>query len=182
MSKNHRWWALAAVPVLGLIFFSTHQTGALWSDTKTLDAGTITAGTLDIAVGAGGTTQANYPFTALAKSGMTPGEFAQAPLTVRNSGNVAMRYRLQNANQSNPAVPLTLTVSTVPNEAACPATGNPTGATQLYSGAMVGAQVPQLRTLAPGASEVLCMRGTLDSSATQNASTTATFTFTAEVG
>ncbi|WFR72162.1 hypothetical protein P9209_27500 [Prescottella defluvii] len=79
---------------------------------------------------------------------MTPGAFAQAPLTVRNSGNVAMKYRLQNAIQSNPAVPLTLTVSTVPNEAACPATGNPTGATQLYSGPMVGAQMPQLRILA----------------------------------
>lgn len=171
------------MPVLGLIFFSTQQTGALWSDTENIAMGdSITSGTLDISVGSGGTTQATYPFTALAKSGMTPGAFAQAPLTVRNTGDVAMKYRLQNANQSNPAVPLTLTVSTVPNEASCPATGNPSGATQLYSGAMAGAQMPQLRTLAPGASEVLCMRGTLGSSAAQNASTTATFTFTAEVG
>ncbi|PTR28718.1 hypothetical protein C8K36_10379 [Rhodococcus sp. OK519] len=182
MSKNHRWWALAAVPVVGLIFFSTQQTGALWSGTQNLNGGTVTSGTLDIAVGAGGTTMSNYPFTALAKSGMIPGSFAQAPLTIRNSGDVAMKYRLQNGAQSNPAVPLTLTVATVANEAACPATGNPSGATQVYTGALIGAQMAQLRTLTPGTSEVLCMRGAIGDNAAQNANTTATFTFAAEVG
>lgn len=183
MSKNHRWWALAGASVLGLIFFSTQQTGALWSDTETIAGGdTVTSGTLDIAVGAGGTAQSDYAFTALAKSGMTPGTFAQAPLTVHNSGNVAMRYRLQNGAQSNPAVPLALTVSSVASEGACPATGSPTGATPLYSGALVGAQMPAWRSLAPGAAEVLCLRGGITETAAQNASTTATFTFAAEVG
>lgn len=184
MSKNHRWWALAGASVLGLIFFSTQQTGALWSDTEDLtgSGASITAGKLDIAVGAGGTAQSDYDFTALAKAGMMPGEFAQAPLTVQNSGNVAMQYRLQNGVQSNPAVPLALTVSSVPSEGECPATGEPTGATQLYSGALVGAQMPQWRTLAPGASEVLCLRGGISETAAQNATTTATFTFAAEVG
>ncbi|MGW9569103.1 hypothetical protein [Prescottella equi] len=182
MSKNHRWWALAAAPVLGLIFLSTQQTGALWSDTENLPDATITAGKLDIAVGSGGTAQSNYPFTALAKAGLTPGGYAQAPLTVRNSGNVAMKYRLQNGTQSNPAVPLTLTVSTVTDEASCPATGSPSGATQVYTGALIGAQMSQLRTLAPGASDVLCLRGAIGDSAAQNAETTATFTFAAEVG
>ncbi|QBJ98774.1 hypothetical protein ERC79_16445 [Rhodococcus sp. ABRD24] len=170
------------MPVLGLIFFSTQQTGALWSGTENLDAGTITAGTLDIAVGSGGTAQSDYAFTALAKSGMMPGDFAQAPVTVQNSGNVAMKYRLQNGVQSNPAVPLALTLSTVPSEGACPATGNPSDATPLYSGALVGAQIPLWRTLAPGASEVLCLRAGISDEAAQNATTTATFTFAAEVG
>ncbi|MGO4201774.1 hypothetical protein AB4Z09_08405 [Rhodococcus sp. TAF43] len=183
MSKNHRWWALAAVPALGLIFFSTQQTGALWSDSKSLAGGTITSGTLDIGVGAGGTTQSNFAFSALGKTNLIPGGFAQAPLTVRNSGNVPMKYRLQNVAQSDAAVPLTLTVSTVGSEAACPADANPTGATQLYSGAMVGAQTPtspQWRTLGSGASEVLCLRGTVGAAAIQGASTTATFTFASE--
>ncbi|ORL84001.1 hypothetical protein MPC38_05070 [Prescottella equi] len=171
------------MPVVGLIFFSTQQTGALWSDAQNIAGGdTITSGKLDIAVGSGGTVQSDYPFTALAKAGMMPGEFAQAPLTVHNSGNVAMRYRLQNGVQSNPAVPLALTVSSVASEGACPTTGSPTGATPLYSGALVGAQMPAWRTLAPGTAEVLCLRGGITETAAQNASTTATFTFAAEVG
>lgn len=184
MSRNHRKWLLAAAPVVGLIFFSTQQTGALWSSTETIAVGeTITSGKLDIAVSSGGgTAQSDYDFTALAKAGMTPGDFAQAPLTVHNSGNITMRYRLQNGVQSNPAVPLALTVSSVPSEGACPATGNPDDATQLYSGALVGAQMPQWRTVAPGASEVLCLRGGISDTAAQNATTTATFTFAAEVG
>lgn len=183
MFKNHRRWALAAVPVLGLIFFSAQQTGALWSDSKSFAGGTITSGTLDIGVGAGGASQSSYAFSALGKAGLMPGGFAQAPLTVRNSGNVTMKYRLQNVAQSNAAVPLTLTVSKVAAEGDCPAAAAPAGATQLYNGPMIGAQTPTLpawRTLGAGAAEVLCLRGTVGAAETPGASTTATFTFASE--
>ncbi|AQA24553.1 putative secreted protein [Rhodococcus sp. MTM3W5.2] len=181
MSNKTRWLAIGGAAVVGVALMSAQQTGALWSKSVAVDAGAIHAGILDLSVGQGGTT--NYPFSALAGANLMPGAYAQAPVTIYNSGNVLMKYRLQNAAQSNAAVPLELTVSMVGSESACPAQGDPAGATQLYAGAMIGAQAPaapEWRTVQPGASEVLCLRGTVGAAAAPSASTTATFTFAAE--
>ncbi|WP_430331107.1 hypothetical protein [Rhodococcus sp. ACT016] len=178
MSKNHRWWALAAVPVVGLIFFSTQQTGALWSDTENLAGGTITAGTLDIGVGAGGTTSSAYTLSNFGKAGLVEGGFSQTPLTVKNSGNVPMKYRLSGVTQSNTTLPLTLDVWRVANEAACAATGTPAG-TSLYSGNMNGASIAAWQTVPPNATEVLCLRGTVAAGAGPGVSSTTQFKFDA---
>lgn len=182
MSNKTRWLAFAGAAVAGIALISAQQTGALWSQTVPVgDGATIHSGILDLSVGQGGT--ADYPFSALAGANLFPGGYAQAPVTIYNSGNVLMKYRLQSASQSNTAVPLDLTVSTVAAESACPAQGAPTGATQIYQGPMVGAQAPsapQWRTVQPGASEVLCLRGTVGAAAAANASTTAAFSFVAE--
>lgn len=167
------------MPVVGLIFFSTQQTGALWSDTENLAGGTITAGTLDIGVGAGGTTSSAYTLSNFGQTGMAEGGFSQTPLTVKNSGNVPMKYRLSGVTQSNTALPLTLDVWRVANEAACPATGTPTGGTSLYSGNMNGASIVSWQTVQPNATEVLCLRGTVATGAGSGVSSTTQFKFDA---
>ncbi|WP_027503340.1 hypothetical protein [Rhodococcus sp. UNC363MFTsu5.1] len=181
MSNKTRWLAFGGAAIVGVALMSAQQTGALWSQTQTVDGGTIHSGILDLSIGGSGVS--NYPFSALAKANGGPGDYAQAPVTIYNSGDVLMKYRLQNAAQSNSAVPLNLTISAVANEAACPAQGAPAGATQIYDGPMIGAQAPtapQWRSVQPGASEVLCLRGTVGAAAQPSASTTATFTFAAE--
>ncbi|CRK50716.1 conserved exported hypothetical protein [Rhodococcus sp. RD6.2] len=177
MSNKTRWLVIGGAAVVGVGLLSAQQTGALWTQSQTVDAGTIHSGVLDLSVGGNGLN--SYPFTALAGANLMPGGYAQAPVKVYNSGNVLMKYRLLNGSQSNPAVPLDLTASIVPNEAACPATGSPAGATQLYSGPLIGAQFAE-RTVQPGATEVLCLRGTIGAAAAHSQSTTATFTFSAQ--
>ncbi|MFC9789091.1 hypothetical protein [Rhodococcus sp. NPDC127528] len=177
MSNKTRWLAIGGAAVVGVALLSAQQTGALWTQSQTVDAGTIHSGILDLSVGGSGLS--SYPFTALAGANLMPGGYAQAPVKVFNSGNVLMRYKLLNGVQSNSAVPLDLTASIVANEAACPTTGNPTGATQVYSGPLIGASFAE-RTVQPGGTEVLCLRGTVGASAAPSQSTTATFTFSAQ--
>ncbi|WP_137723400.1 hypothetical protein [Prescottella subtropica] len=175
MSKNHRWWALAAAPAVGLIFFSAQQTGALWSDTETLPGATITAGTLNIGVGAG-----SFTLDSFGKTGLAAGGYSQTPLTVKNTGDVPTQYRLSNVTQSDAALPLTLKVWEVANEASCPATGDPTGTpTQIYDGNMIGASTALRPALQSGAETVLCLRGTVATGAGAGLTSTTTFTFDA---
>ncbi|MET3641234.1 hypothetical protein ABIC73_002819 [Prescottella equi] len=178
MSKIHRWWALAAVPVVGLIFFSAQQTGALWSDTQNLPGGTITAGTMDIGVGVGGSTSSTFALSNFGKDKLLEGGYSQTPLTVKNSGNVPTKYRLSGVTQTNAALPLTLKVWRVADEGACTATGDPVG-TSLYSGPMIGASVATWQTLQPNNSEVLCLRGTVGPGAGPDISSKASLTFDA---
>ncbi|RVW05624.1 hypothetical protein [Rhodococcus xishaensis] len=178
MSNKTRWLAIGGAAIVGVAFWPTLGTGALWGQTQTLNPGTISSGTLDLAVGSAGVS--DYAFEALGKDGLGAGDYAQAPLSIYNSGDVVMKYRLQDANQSNPGVSLDLKVSVVASEDACSEEGDPAGASVVYDGPMIGAQAPEWRTVEPGASEVLCMRGTVGEDAEQNASTTATFTFAAE--
>ncbi|AOW92858.1 hypothetical protein BFN03_09770 [Rhodococcus sp. WMMA185] len=181
MSNKTRWVAVGGAAVAGVALMSSQQTGALWSQTETLSPGSISSGTLDLAVGGAGVT--DYPFEALAKEGLGGGQYAQAPIPIINSGDVVMKYRLQDAMQSNAAVPLDLTVFVVDSPEACPAEGDPVAATVVYDGPLIGAQAPaapQWRMVEPGASEVLCMRGTVGEDAQPNESTTASFVFGAE--
>ncbi|MEV0948906.1 hypothetical protein [Rhodococcus sp. NPDC049939] len=181
MSNKTRWLAIGGAAVAGVALMSAQQTGALWSQSQVMNPGTISSGTLDLAVGEAGIK--DYPFEALAKEGLGAGQYAQAPVSIINSGDVLMKYRLQDANQSNPAVPLDLTVFVVDSESACPDEGDPVGATQVYDGPLVGAQAPadpEWLSVEPGASAVLCMRGTVGEDAEPNESTTASFIFGAE--
>lgn len=167
------------MPVVGLIFFSAQQTGALWSDTQNLPGGTITAGTLEIGVGAGGSTSSAFTLDGFGKTGLLEEGYSQKPLTVKNSGNVPMQYRLAGVSQTNPTLPMTLKVWRVTSESSCTATGDPAGGTVVYSGNMIGASVTAWETVQPDVSEVLCLRGTVATGAGPGVSTKATFTFAA---
>lgn len=181
MTNKTRLWAIAAASVLGVTLLSAQQTGALWRTEATLDGGTIHSGQLNLTVGSSTATSKDYALP-LSGEGMAGGSFSQAPLTVKNSGNVPMHYKLANSAQSDATVPMTLTVTSVANEAACPATGAVTG-TEIYSGSMIGALAPAAGwqpVMQPGASEVLCLRATMGANAPVNSATTVALSFAAE--
>ena len=133
-------------------------------------------------MGSAGSGQSSYDFTALGATGMFPNAYAQAPLTVHNSGSVPLNYRIQNVTQSSADVPLALVVTPVTTEAGCPAQGAAAG-TAIYDGPMVGAQVPTAsgwRTVAAGSTEILCLRGTVGPDVASGVSTSVHFSFEAE--
>jgi len=177
MATHHRS-ALAAVAVAGVSVLSVQQTGALWSDSASLDGTTITAGSLGIEVGASGATSSAYTFADLTGPNMMSGDYVQRPLHVHNTGSAAMQYRLESATLSA-ALPLQLQVTAVSSEAGCPSSGDAVG-TALYTGPMNGTLAEEAfsyRALSSGASEILCFRVTMGENPTAGEQGTATFTF-----
>ncbi|GAA4806077.1 hypothetical protein [Tomitella cavernea] len=177
--KSPYKWGLAGALVLLLGFVSIQQTGALWSDSEALPGAVITTGTLDISAGAEG--QAAFDLSDFAKPDMAPGDAATKPLKIFNSGDVGMQYRLADVALTGQGAvgvpPLDLTIVQVGSDADCTA-GAPAGE-QLYAGGMADATT-LLRTLAPGADEVLCLTATLGSDPQTGQSATAEFTFDAQ--
>lgn len=158
---------------------------ALFTDSATVDGNTFTTGTINI--------DAAPATAAVSLSAMVPGDQTTAPLTVTNDGSLDLRYAIESTTTEDVlAAELVLTVKTgvtTCNNASWAATG-----TTIYSGrigsvagdsivgsAAAGADAGD-RTLAPSASEVLCVNVTLPlaSTAGQGATTTATFDFLAE--
>ncbi|MFT4009137.1 MAG: hypothetical protein QM655_03745 [Nocardioidaceae bacterium] len=149
--------------VLG-VFLTPGTTGALWSGRTDLGAGTIDSGSLSLLVGDAGTQSTAYAFTALAAGNLGPGGYGQAPLTIGNSGSAALQYRLNSWTAVSAALAhsLTLTATSVPSTAACPAaSATTTEAGSAQPGTAV--DVSAFRSLASTATEVLCLRYTLNS-------------------
>lgn len=162
-------------------------TGAIFTDTQSVDANTFSTGTVDISTD---------PTTALVTfSDMAPGDQVTNPLTVTNSGSLELRYAVTSSTTEDPlAAQLDLTIkSGVSN---CTNAGFDADGTVIYgpadlgstSGVNVigdptqGAQAGD-RTLAGSASETLCFNVSLPLStgdAFQGLSTTATLNFQAE--
>ena len=157
---------------------------ALFTSTATIGDNTFTTGTIVIGLS---------PASALITfSGMLPGDSTTGTLTVTSSGTSQLRYAMTTAATNADAKALrdqmTLVIKT--KDTATAGCTNFDG-TQLYSGTLAagaigdptaGAQAGD-RTLAGAASEVLCFRAALPSAtgnAFQGATTTATFTFSAE--
>ncbi|MCA1004679.1 hypothetical protein LCL87_03015 [Rhodococcus hoagii] len=179
--KSHYKWALAAASVLALGFASVQATGAAWSDSKTTAPTTIHTGRLDIS--AGQINDKAFDLSDFKLQDKQPGESVSKPLEVFNTGNVQMGYKLQSVvvtpSPTKTAPPIDLKIVKVASAAAC-SSGTLTGTTLYETGAMSGATTPQ-RQVASGASEVLCLRATLGSTATSGQSATAKFTFGAVV-
>lgn len=86
-------------------------TMAYWTDTATIQSGTIESGTLDLTVGAsvedsgylpgqGGT----FEYSQLTIGNLIPGESLARPFVVRNSGTVAFTYNASVATETNDLV------------------------------------------------------------------------------
>lgn len=162
VTKSRVIAAVGALVVV-LVFMIGRTTGAYWSDSENLGAGTVDSGTLTLLNGNESSQVKNYDFAALSATNLAPGRFAQAPLTMKNGGSADLRYQVQNLT-SNPAAfkgQVTAAYTVVASASGCPATG---------SGAQPGSPVTlsSPRALAPGATEVLCIRVTLADSAPQN--------------
>lgn len=175
-----------AVSVVG---FSSVVTGAFFTDTLDADANTFSTGSVDLSA---------TPATAVVTfSNMAPGDTVTAPLTVNNAGTLQYRYALLSlttASTPELAAQLDFTVKTgvtTCTTAAFAGTGSvlygpndlgSTAGTKIFGDATQGAQAGD-RTLAAGASEVLCLQVSLPSSTGntyQTKSTTATLRFNAE--
>jgi spore coat-associated protein N len=166
--------ALAALTLgagsVSLAFF-TDSDSSTWS---------FTTGTISIT---------SNPAVVTAVTGMMPGDSATDSLTIANTGNATLRYAMSTVATNALGGQLTLAVRAEDAGGGCAAF---TGAVIVASGTTLngaaigssaqGAQAGD-RTLAGGASEVLCFRVSLPSStdnAFQGVSSVATFTFDAE--
>lgn len=175
-----RLWLIPAGMVVLVLLASTSTTSALWHDQATVEAGSVTSGSLVLQVGG---QEETYVFTALAASNLVPGQSVRAPLTISNGGTTDMVYGLTalttaTARPADKALADSLRL-TVTDDAACnapqtQAAGLPfkksLGATATFTG----------RELAPSASQSLCIEVELDANApaaASSGSTTATFTF-----
>jgi predicted ribosomally synthesized peptide with SipW-like signal peptide len=169
--------------------FVTLGTLAVFTDSQDVDNNTFTTGTVDIGTA---------PTTALVSfSNMAPGDSVTDDLVVTNGGTLAQRYAVTSAATNTDAKALkdqlSLTVRTI--DATTPASPcDDFDGTQLYTGDLdstagqivgdsaTGAQAGD-RNLAAAANETLCFRVDLPigtGNAFQDATTTATFTFSAE--
>ncbi|QCQ90551.1 hypothetical protein [Rhodococcus sp. SGAir0479] len=182
--RGARWVAVAGAAVAFVALGAAEQTGALWRGETRIDGGTIRSGTLALRVGGAApqTQVQNYQFTGFGGADLAPGSVVQRALTVRNAGDVDMRYRLQSARQSSAALPLTLGVWTVATEGGCPTSSPPAGAA-LYDGPLPAAQAPTAPqwapVLHPQETMVWCFRATVGADASPNTTTAVTLDFAA---
>jgi hypothetical protein len=148
----------------------TDTAGATWN---------FTAGTIDISVN---------PTAFAAINPMMPGDVNTQALTVTNGGTAQLRYAMSTVATNALGTAIQLTVKTEDAGGGCAAfTGTTVVAATSLNGAAFGssAQGAQAgdRTLAVGASEVLCFRASLPLAAPdslQGATSAAAFTFNAE--
>ena len=149
---------------------------AVFTDTDA-STGTFATGEIDIAAS---------PDVAFTATGMIPGDEVTQALTISNDGTASLRYALSVAAPDTLGAALELTVKEEGTDCAT-FDGTTVLATDILHAAGFGdsAQGDDAgdRTLAAGASEVLCFRVSLPLGAddtVQNESSSATFTFDAE--
>lgn len=182
-----RGLVMLGVSVVGL---TSVVTGAFFTDSQSVGANVFTTGSVDIGV---------TPATAaITMATMAPGDTVTAPLTVSNDGSLAQRYSVLSTTDATDAnflaAQLQMTIKTgvtACTNAGFTATGTSvraagvlgsTAGTKVIGDPAAGAQTGD-RTLAAGASEVLCIQVSLPSAtgnSYQGKTTTATFRFDAE--
>lgn len=187
-TKSLRRALIAPVAIIGLATSSLTAlvSGAVFTDSSVSASNVLTTGTIDIA--------SSPASGSLTISNMMPGDSVTAPITITNSGSDPLRYALTttttNTDAKNLATNLTTnikvgvtTCTTAGFGASGTAVVGPLNLDTLdFGNSAQGAQAGD-RTLANGASEVLCIQATLPLAAAntlQNATTTATLTFNAE--
>lgn len=162
---------------------------ALYTDSASVGANAFSSGTLDIATG----TASAW----LALGTMAPGATVTAPLTITNSGTLELRYAATSTTTENTlAAQLDLTIKTGISAANCTTANFGSSGTTIYGAGDLGSttginiigdptQGSQAgdRTLAAGASEVVCAQVKLPTgtgNSFQGTSTTATIALAAE--
>ena len=158
-----------------LLGASTMTTGANWRDAVSLDGGDLGSGSLTLLNGSASSQVRNYAFTALAGTALGPGSTVQAPLQMRNAGASALAYRLNQTTTTGSTAlitALTLRIQRVAGPSNCATGSNVAAATGspvlVYDGPLAGAGSTEARVLDAGASETLCVRVVLPTSASTN--------------
>lgn len=169
----------AVVAAVCVVLFSSAQgTAALWSAQKHLSPGTLTTGSLSLAVGDGAGVSQNYEFVGLDTALLQPGGSVQAPLTVANTGTTPLAYSLAGAAPATTApsgadaalaAAVVLSIHTTADPAACTG-GAPSPVQALYEGALSASVAFEAgRRLPAGAAETLCVRVELPANTDQAA-------------
>lgn len=176
--KTRFWWALVGGMVL-VMLSTAGTTGALWRNEATVDAGTVTTGSLVLLVDG---QPEPYTLDALSDGNLTPGEAVRAPLSVSNGGTTDMIYGMSSVVTAVSAADEALVgslVLTVTVGQACGETA-PQGVVLLERVPLGPAATFAARPLAPSSSETLCIEVALDADAPIAAAagtTSVTFTF-----
>ncbi|NYE96577.1 alternate signal-mediated exported protein [Psychromicrobium silvestre] len=161
--------------VLAFVLLGGAGTAALWRSQTSINPGTVTTGNLVLLNGDSGSQLKNYLFAALSGTAMSPGQSAQAPLTIRNAGTTKFTYGLVGIT-GNPGdaasvafqSALTVSIVAVGTAAQCPVNGTAATGTSLYSGPVSSsAQFSAVQTLLPATTGLLCLRVTFNASAPQ---------------
>jgi spore coat-associated protein N len=185
--KKRGFLLLATAAIVLALGATTFSSLALFSDSETSTNNTFTTATLDLTVAPAS--------TAITGLNLVPGSGVTAPLTITNSGSLALRYSMISVTTEDVlATELVMTIKS--GVATCDSANFGGSGTVLFNGTLgaTGAGVPVLgdsaqgnqagdRILAPAGSEDLCIDVQLPLSApnpTQGLSTTATFTVNAE--
>jgi hypothetical protein len=177
--------SLVLMLIAGLVATYGLVASALFTAQASVTNNTFTAGTLNLTV--------TPTSAALTFSNMAPGDAVTAPITVTNSGTLAMRYAMTsastNTDSKNLAAQMTLEIKS--GVTTCTNAGFSASGTSVYSGTLSAALFGNPatgghtgdRALAAAAAETLCFKASLPSdtgNAYQGATTTTTFTFDAE--
>jgi len=191
---------LLSLAVIGaMAALITAATSAVFTDTATSDGNTFGTGTLSILLADNDETTPTDPVTAsITSTDMAPGDVVYGPISVVNDGSLELRYAMTSTSTNDDslglATELDLGVVVLDGAETCDATafpGDPANTVVLANtttldsagfGSTTPGSQPGDRVLAASASEVLCFRVEFPSGSTgpQGATTTTTFTFTAE--
>lgn len=180
-----RWKKARVIASSGLVVGAVWGSSmALFTDTADSGTATFTSGTVDIT--------ATDASTSLSVADMAPGDAATAPITIGNAGTLDLRYAMTSAATGDTALRAALTVTVKTGVTTCSNAGFSADGTQIATGDLdtvafgdsaAGAQSGD-RSLAAGASEVLCVQVTLPTgtsgTAPQGKTASATFSFAAE--
>jgi hypothetical protein len=164
--------------------------GAVWAGTfatftdSGTSASTFSTGTVDLELN--NEVDDAYAFAALSTANMKPGDTKYAALTVENAGTLGYSYTMTSA-ETETTLSAELKLGAVIGAVTCDAAGYTTAVAVptnivIANGNLSAAAISTARTLAAAASEILCVRVELPSTAGdtfQGLTTTSTFTFSA---
>ena len=203
--RRRRNGRVRALLSLGLLLgISQVSTLASWTDSATVQGGSLSTGTLDLTVGESAPNQltgqgGTWTHSTLTLGAMAPGESVARALTVGNGGSVALTYAATVTTSTNelynvsaPGLQLTVLDGGTPTNTGAQATNNRTGtctggsATALSNTNVSTTASPlhgSTASLASGASRTYCVLARLATSAPnamQGKSPFLTFTFSAQ--
>ena len=148
--------ALGVAAVAGLI--SIKQSGAYWQDTKAVSSATISSGTLTLTAGGSHA----LSLSSLGGTALSPGDMKTVSVVVANGGDTKLGYKLTSITSTD-STKLTLVASVVTSASTCD------GSTAATMPGTAITTTSDYRTLAKGGSEILCLRGTVSSTAVAGA-------------
>lgn len=185
---NTKILASLALMALALVAISLESTLARFTDSASSSGNTFSSGTLNLKLSDSNETVLDAVSASLVVTGLRPGGSSTAqPITLSNAGSLPLRYAMTTATAGSAALAAELQLEIRTVGSGCSIfTG-----TLIYTGALTAAAIgnPAVgsqagdRAIAASGSDPLCFRVTMLSTAAnavQGATTTITFTFSAE--